>query len=536
MTSINIPNSVVLIERDSGESFVSKGTFESCINLSSITFSNKLTFIPERCFLNCFSLSNFEIPNGVKYIEKKAFSYTGTSSQGDYTVTINNSVNKIHTTAFLDSARGKQGTFLIKYTEKDGKPYWYDNETNIYTIDHSNYIPDNINVSYEIVNDDTSPLKLHTNGVTVIANHTAKLNESYDFNGVTYKVVDQESLKEWALNMKEWWYNGKPDDGSYPGKVVTTYITSMYDLFEPGSRYEPLNEDISNWDVSRVTSFYNLFRRMYDFQQSLNNWDTSSALRMSSMFRASNFNQPIDNWNVSNVDDMSLMFLYSLFNRSLNNWERNEDPNNTSTLRNVTNMYGIFGYNNNFNSEIGKWNVSNVTDPRFMFYETSFNKSLNDWDTTNWLSAVSIFNRARQFNQPINWTLENVEDFQYMFYLATSFNQPLNNFNTSNAIIMEGMFSNATSFNQPLNNFDTSNVTTMEKMFEGATSFNQPLNNFDTSNVITMKQMFEGATSFNQPLNNFDTSNVITMNQMFEGATSFNQNLNFEIKWYETNC
>ena len=139
-----------------------------------------------------------------------------------------------------------------------------------------------------------------------------------------------------------------------------------------------------------------------------------------------------------------------------------------------------------------------------------------------------MFNYAESFNQPLNnWNVSNVTNMSYMFFEATSFNQPLNNWLacSSNVTNMEGMFG-ATSFNQTLNTWNVSNVTNMSKMFYCAKSFNQPLNKWDVSNVTNMIEMFEGAESFNQSLSNWNVSNVTNMKNMFCSAHSFNQPLN----------
>ncbi len=70
----------------------------------------------------------------------------------------------------------------------------------------------------------------------------------------------------------------------------------------------------------------------------------------------------------------------------------------------VTNMHGLCGYPN-FNEPIDDWDVSNVTDMRFMF------------------------SGAKSFNQPLNnWNVSNVKDMRIMFQIVESFNQPLDKF------------------------------------------------------------------------------------------------------------
>ncbi len=68
-------------------------------------------------------------------------------------------------------------------------------------------------------------------------------------------------------------------------------------------------------------------------------------------------------------------------------------------------MHGLCGYPN-FNEPIDDWDVSNVTDMRFMF------------------SGAKSFN-----HQPLNnWNVSNVKDMRIMFQIAESFNQPLDKF------------------------------------------------------------------------------------------------------------
>ena len=101
---------------------------------------------------------------------------------------------------------------------------------------------------------------------------------------------------------------------------------------------------------------------------------------------------------------------------------------------------------------------------------------ISNWDVTQVTKMCNLFNQndyiSLNFNEDIsNWNVSNVRNMSWMFYNAENFNQPLNNWDVSNVTDMEYMFHYAEKFNQPLNDWNVSNVTTMRFMFSEATSF-----------------------------------------------------------------
>ena len=224
----------------------------------------------------------------------------------------------------------------------------------------------------------------------------------------------------------------------------------------------------------------------------------------------------IGKWDVSKVTNMDGLFRGFEFNEDISGWD----------VSNVTSMRYMFEYATSFNQPIGEWNVSKVENMGAMFEgATSFNQPIGGWNVSNVKNMHYMFYDAESFNQPIGgWKVSKKRtDMSYMFAYATSFNQAIGEWNVSNVTDMSYMFQRATSFNQPIGDWDVSNVTDMSYMFEGATSFNQPIGKWNVSNVTEMSSMFARATSFNQAIDKWDVSNVKKTNYMFSGATSFSQ-------------
>lgn len=71
ITEVVIPNSVTTIADYTAPQF--KGTFESCVNLRHISFSNSLEFIGTSAFKNCINLRNINLPESVICIQADAF-------------------------------------------------------------------------------------------------------------------------------------------------------------------------------------------------------------------------------------------------------------------------------------------------------------------------------------------------------------------------------------------------------------------------------------------------------------------------------
>jgi len=249
---------------------------------------------------------------------------------------------------------------------------------------------------------------------------------------------------------------------------------------------------------------------LYTFGDSDYNIDTSQVTDMSLLFYCNNafFDAQSDDCEHEHINN---------FNEDIGYWD----------VSNVTNMEKMFYFARSFNQPIGDWDVSSVTDMEGMFEGARlFNQPISGWDVSSVTDMSSMFSRARAFDQPIgDWDVSSVTDMSWMFAFAYAFNQPIGDWDVSSVTHMGGMFFYAHPFNQPISGWDVSSVTHMGDMFAFAYAFNQPLDNWDVSNVTHMGGMFFGAEKFNQPIGGWDVSSVRSMGPMFAEAASFHQDL-----------
>jgi len=84
-------------------------------------------------------------------------------------------------------------------------------------------------------------------------------------------------------------------------------ITSIWNIFNGATNF---NQDISSWNVGSATNMGGAFYGASSFNQDISGWDTGSATLMDSMFRdAASFDEDLSGWDITGVTNMTSMFL-----------------------------------------------------------------------------------------------------------------------------------------------------------------------------------------------------------------------------------
>ena len=223
------------------------------------------------------------------------------------------------------------------------------------------------------------------------------------------------------------------------------------------------------------------------------------------MFKgASKFNSDISKWDVSNVKDMSEMFYKAeKFNSDFSNWDINDKIKISSLcLENCPKNFTIP------KDENGKYKPKKAL--ALYYLVRNKNIALKDIDTSEITNMSELFkNSDRQdFSGIERWDVSKVQYMSEMFCGAKKFNSDLSNWNVSNVKDMSYMFYEVKNFNSDLSNWDVSNVEDMSYMFYGAKKFNSDISKWDVSNVENMEFMFRGAINFNSDISKWNISNV----------------------------
>ncbi len=197
-----------------------------------------------------------------------------------------------------------------------------------------------------------------------------------------------------------------------------TAWSDMTDMFRSAENMQYMATDAPN--LSSKPAMVDMFKKASSFDGDLSNWDVSSMTSLRYLFnQATAFSgDGISGWDVSKVTDMTHLFADNhAFNAGISGWD----------VSKVTNMAYMFLQAHAFNADISGWDVSNVERMGQMFNgATAFNRDLSNWDVSKVTDMFAMFNGATAFNRDIsNWDVSSVRNMGFMFDGATAFNRNL---------------------------------------------------------------------------------------------------------------
>lgn len=300
--------------------------------------------------------------------------------------------------------------------------------------------------------------------------------------------------------------------------------------------------DIEDLDTSAVTNMDGLFKNK-DVPD-ISNWDVSSVTSMREMFMNATNIPDTSEWDVANVDtfwwkkdNFTCPYLTGakvngrcqFTNRGLRNtvlaWENDESG--------TEELYG----------PLATWDVSYVTNMTELFKDSAKNPDIRNWDMSNVVYADRMF-QGSSFQHLIDnkdlsslQTAENMFDSNYggrvcgkhLARAGAKTNIDHHGANGKDNCIVDSNINTivASWFVDPntatyghIDSWDVSEVTSMSSLFKNKTFGEETLKHWDTSNVENMASMFEN-TNFNKDIGHWDVRKVHTFNKMFRNNDVF---------------
>jgi len=159
------------------------------------------------------------------------------------------------------------------------------------------------------------------------------------------------------------------------------------------------------------------------------------------------------------------------------------------------------------------WDVSNVTNMKYMFGNCNFTGTFPDTENNYYTKksfddAESIDPETNWYGDISKWDVSKVTNMGKMFQSARNFNGDLSKWDVGNVTNMGNMFRNASKFDRDISEWNVGNVTNMGSMFRDASKFDRDISEWNVGNVTNMDNMFSGTNIFYQNISEWNVDNV----------------------------
>ncbi|CAD7941522.1 unnamed protein product [Amoebophrya sp. A120] len=278
---------------------------------------------------------------------------------------------------------------------------------------------------------------------------------------------------------------------------------------------EGANLNTTNWDMKSALDFTKMFSFSKAADPDVSKWDTSKVLTLRSMFESAEVAAPVTFlWNTQMITSMK-RFIFNAPRARLDigpYWK-------TVGLTNLSYMFeGAY-----FNPNVTNWDVSEVLDMRFMFYNsTGAAPDVSKWNTSVTQNMRSMFAYTTKANPDVSkWDITAVTNMDFMFQHAEYADSPVKNWNQKFGPAlkrMRSLFQGTLRADPNVTGWNLSGVTDLGEMFENSVKANPNVTLWDVGKVKNMTRMFAESHAADPDCTEWDVSSVTTFKEMFFGS------------------
>lgn len=275
-------------------------------------------------------------------------------------------------------------------------------------------------------------------------------------------------LVQWGSVVESGGYALGADIIKVPNHLPIT-VTSLVGLFSGSILFD--DNDVTLWDVSRVTSLQSTFRNARAFNQNLSQWCVGLIPSIPEGFNDSGIltpeNTPVWGTCPSEVIVPEADEMY--FTTTAGELSYQGYYGDTITLSNGTTITVNDPNANSYTVPAGKHKVKLVDGGMgYVGISGQALTELHNFPTLSSITKLSFFASLVSPNlvKVPDYLPSNITDISLMFYLANAFNQDISMWNTSKVTNMANMFYGASSFNQNLSQWCVGLITALPDGFK----------------------------------------------------------------------